>query len=73
MTKKKKPRQELNQKKKLRQELNEEQLDAVSGGLNFTTSPLEVKIETGDAGPGSPVLLQACATGQHIPKVIIRG
>jgi hypothetical protein len=58
-------------KKKQREELSEVELETVSGGLNFTDSPLEAKVATSDGATTSPVLTKACATGEHIPKTIL--
>jgi hypothetical protein len=67
-------RREMKKKKKKQaQELNEEQLETVSGGLNFAISPLEAKVDVADDSNGSPALLKACATGQHIKKAILNG
>jgi hypothetical protein len=59
-------------KRQVEQELSDEQLEAVAGGAGvgaIETPPLE-----GDGAEttskASP-LLAACATGKHIPKVII--
>ena len=54
------------------QELSDDQLEAVAGGVSLGASAApELGGEAAEKGKSSPVLLRACATGEHIKEATI--